>query len=430
MQKSHNIKNINIRMKYGHFFYFFRRIVRFKKLKKRYVKQYKKERKLVQKINKKKFNKKEKINKLYGIIKKDTGKNKKKGKINKRLNDKVNIKKKKKTDNKTESNNLLNNEKTKKVIKIIGKNKKKKKNDKSFTQKKLENINHYKKKKIIKKKHKIKVGNKENKAEISIFKENNQVIHIEKIKNDCNYNTSINEKSHDILNEIFRIQYSTNPFKNNSMLNYANKNNAIEKSDNKNNITELYYNKNNVKELHDNDSKLIQKFYSKNKTTDNNFSKEMFKYFVSRCIDLKNYIVKYNSSFKNIFNNLFNEYMFLKKYINSNHNAYHKLTFFFSCKHYLKKFNYFLSMFYDVIKENDEDLMVDLYKEVKINRRLLYYIGRILSNYLTCIAYKKMVYIIIICISRVHTVLNCLLISEPFKSIIPELLDIINHIKI
>ncbi|CRG98141.1 conserved Plasmodium protein, unknown function [Plasmodium gallinaceum] len=431
-RKLHNLKKISIRMKHGHFFYFIRELLRLKKLKKLYVKQCKKERELIQKVKKKKLKKKKKLY-INDNIKRDAAKNKKKRKINKRLNDKAikNNKKENKKKDKTERSNLKNNDKINKVNKIIIK-KEKKKRDKNLIQNKLDSINHHKKgkerKKIVKNKQKIKDGNKKDKTEISEFKENIEINHMEKIKNDCKGNNSA-EISSDLSNKIFRIQNSTKIFDINLMRNYTNENNLIKKPNNEHNVIELHHNKYNVKELHDN-IKLIEKFDSKNKSINNNISKEMLEYFVSKCIDLKNFIVTYNSSFKNIFNNLFNEYMFLKKYINSNHNVYHKLIFFFSCKHYLKKLNYLLSIFYDVIEENDEDLMLEFYKEIKNNRRLLYYIGRILSNYLTCIAYKKVVYIIIICFARVHTVLNCILISEPFKSIIPELLNIINHIKI
>ncbi|KJP88356.1 hypothetical protein AK88_01972 [Plasmodium fragile] len=156
-------------------------------------------------------------------------------------------------------------------------------------------------------------------------------------------------------------------------------------------------------------------------------SKDATKAIISRCIDIKSYIVQHKNSFKNMLINLFNEYMFLRRYMNSNYHTYHKLKFFLSCNHYVKKLHDVLSIFADVVEESDEYLMIELYKKIKMNIRLLYYVGRILSNYLTCIAYKKMAYVIMICISRVHTIFKCMLISEPFKSGVPELMKMIKY---
>lgn len=154
-------------------------------------------------------------------------------------------------------------------------------------------------------------------------------------------------------------------------------------------------------------------------------SKDPTKDIISRCIDIKRCIVQHKRNFKNMLINLFNEYTFLRRYMNSNYNTYHKLKFFLSCNHYVKKLHDILSIFADVVEENDEYLMIELYKKIKINMRLLYYVGRILSNYLTCIAYKRMAYVIMVCISRVHTIFKCMLISEPFKSGVPELIKML-----
>ncbi|SBT31089.1 conserved Plasmodium protein, unknown function [Plasmodium ovale wallikeri] len=159
-------------------------------------------------------------------------------------------------------------------------------------------------------------------------------------------------------------------------------------------------------------------------------SNDMFISVISRCIDIKRYITLYKFNFRNILNNLFNEYMFLKRYMNNNYNVFHKVKFFLCCKHYINKLRDILSIFIEVIEENDEHLLLDLYTEIKKNLRLLYYVGRVLSNYLTCIAYTKMAHIIIICFARVHTILKCMLVSEPLKSVVPDLLRMISQVKL
>ncbi|ANQ06124.1 Uncharacterized protein PCOAH_00005800 [Plasmodium coatneyi] len=162
-------------------------------------------------------------------------------------------------------------------------------------------------------------------------------------------------------------------------------------------------------------------------TKKDGISKDPTEAIISKCIDIRSYIVKHKKSFKNILINLFNEYTFLRRYMNSNYNTYHKLKFFQSCNHYVKKLHDVLSIFADVVEESDEYLMIELYKKIKVNMRLLYYVGRILSNYLTCIAYKKIAYVIMVCISRVHTIFKCMLISEPFKRAVPELIKMIQY---
>ncbi|EUR46755.1 hypothetical protein PFBG_06233 [Plasmodium falciparum 7G8] len=232
-------------------------------------------------------------------------------------------------------------------------------------------------------------------------------------KNNCIEDVS---KIHNICNEIFRIEYTTDTLDKKNTENY---NSVVE-----NNILE-----NPINQKHNEKVTYINTFKNKKESIPFVVNKEFGTFFASTFIDIKYTIVNCNASFQNIFTNLFNEYMFLKKYLNRNYYAYHKLKFFFSCTHFIKKLRYLLSIFYDVVYKKDEHLMLDLYSEVKNSIRLLYYVGRRLSNYLTCIAYVKMIYIIIVCIARVHTILNCILMSEPFKSVIPQMLSILYQIK-
>ncbi|SOV74085.1 conserved Plasmodium protein, unknown function [Plasmodium sp. gorilla clade G3] len=232
-------------------------------------------------------------------------------------------------------------------------------------------------------------------------------------KNNCIEDVS---KIHNICNEIFRIQYTTDMLNKKNTKNY---NIVVE-----NNILE-----NPINQEYNDQVAYINSFKNKKELIPYLVNKEFGTFFASTFIDIKYTIDNCNASFQNIFTNLFNEYMFLKKYLNRNYYAYHKLKFFFSCTHFIKKLKYLLSIFYDVIYKKDEHLMLDLYSEIKNSIRLLYYVGRMLSNYLTCIAYVKMIYIIIICIARIHTILNCILMSEPFKSVIPKMLSILYQIK-
>ncbi|SPJ08751.1 conserved Plasmodium protein, unknown function [Plasmodium sp. DRC-Itaito] len=232
-------------------------------------------------------------------------------------------------------------------------------------------------------------------------------------KNNCIEDVS---KIHNICNEIFKIQYTTDTLDKKNTENY---NSVVENNILENPINQKY----NDKVTH------INTFKNKKELTPYAVNKEFGTFFASTFMDIKYTIVNRNATFKNVFTNLFNEYMFLKKYLNHNYYAYHKLKFFFSCTHFIKKLKYLLSIFYDVVYKKDEHLTLDLYSEIKNSIRLLYYVGRMLSNYLTCIAYVKMIYIIIVCIARVHTILNCILMSEPFKSVIPKMLSILYQIK-
>lgn len=150
--------------------------------------------------------------------------------------------------------------------------------------------------------------------------------------------------------------------------------------------------------------------------------------FIRMCMKLKNDIEKNSLILQNTFNHLFNEYMFLKKYLQSKYNICRKVLFFFRCTHYIKKLKSLLYIFYSALQNSDEDLVLELYKEIKKNLKLLIYIGRSLSNYLTNIAYGSLLYVIMVCLGRIHSIFNCFLESEPFKSIIPELLTIIQNI--
>ncbi|EUD65023.1 hypothetical protein C922_04534 [Plasmodium inui San Antonio 1] len=204
-------------------------------------------------------------------------------------------------------------------------------------------------------------------------------------------------------------------------------NDAIQKFPSQNNLSEQPKFKEDSKEsLFDSpaDTKKVKKKVTKK----NGISKDATKAIISRCINIKSYIDQHKMSFQNMLINLFNEYTFLKRYMSSNYNTYHKLKFFLSCNHYVKKLHDVLSIFADVVEESDEYLMIELYKKIKLNMRLLYYVGRVLSNYFTCIAYKRMAYVIMICLSRVHTIFKCMLVSEPFKSDVLELLKMIECI--
>ncbi|SOV11219.1 conserved Plasmodium protein, unknown function [Plasmodium sp. gorilla clade G2] len=233
-----------------------------------------------------------------------------------------------------------------------------------------------------------------------------------------NKNNAIEDvsKINNICNEIFRIQYTTDALDKKNTENYSSvvENNILENPSNQEYKNQVTY---------------IKSYKNKKELMPYVVNKEFGIFFASRFIDIKYAIDNCNASFQNIFTNLFNEYMFLKKYMNRNYYAYHKLKFFFSCIHFIKKLRYLLSIFYDVIYKKDEHLMLDLYREIKNSVRLLYYVGRMLSNYFTCIAYAKMIYIIILCIARVHTILNCILMSEPFKSVIPKMLSTLYQLK-
>ncbi|GAW79249.1 hypothetical protein, conserved [Plasmodium gonderi] len=222
------------------------------------------------------------------------------------------------------------------------------------------------------------------------------------------------------------------------------KNNPLEKPkkmqilhENNNTLEELKT-RENLDQLNCNTStnKKMSKWHAKKKSRLENMKvhndaipKDMLKAILSKCIDVRGYIVNNKKNFENMLINLFNEYMFLKRYMISNYNTYHKLKFFLSCNHYVKKLNDVLSTFCDVVQEVNEYFVIELYKKIRINLRLLYYVARILSNYMTCIAYRKVGYITMICISRVHTIYKCMLISEPFKNHVPELLKMINYNK-
>ncbi|KAI4840654.1 hypothetical protein MKS88_000887 [Plasmodium brasilianum] len=394
--------------------------------------------------------------------------------ITKRVSNKSGVtkkraKRKEKTKHNTEKINILQNKEKTKIIRNktdIRKEKKKKKiiinknKDRTYMQYEQKSVRHDDKKgamtkeirtkgEILKKRHKIKNDTcQENEpTELEeIYEVECKAKYEAKLEEKCEAN--FQEKKKEIVkanslesihktekfvrnssNTIFRIQYSTNTYENKTVHICADTNNVIEKSSNSECVVELHTN--NITDIKVKKERRIRKYKCKNKLGHtNNVSKDIVKLVLSKCVEVKCFIVTYKTNFRNILNNLFNEYMFLKKYLNSNYNTYHKLKFFFMCKHYLKKLHYVLSIFYDVIEQNDEYLLIELYNEIKNNLRLMYYVGRILSNYLTCIAYKKMVYIIIICVARVHTILNCILISEPFKNIVPELLNMVKQIKL
>ncbi|VTZ66391.1 conserved Plasmodium protein, unknown function [Plasmodium chabaudi chabaudi] len=184
-----------------------------------------------------------------------------------------------------------------------------------------------------------------------------------------------------------------------------------------------------MKNINKNNNHIKGKHNKKNKTIQNNITnKDTLKFVLNKCIELKSYIITYKMNFKSILNGLFNEYIFLKRYMICNYNVYHKINFYHCCNHSLKKLNNVLLILHTIIEKDDEYLLFELYDEIKNNLRLLYYVGRILSNNLTCIAYRKAVYVIIICIARIHTLLNCLLVSHPFKHIIPQISNLIRNI--
>ncbi|CAD2089905.1 conserved Plasmodium protein, unknown function [Plasmodium vinckei brucechwatti] len=206
------------------------------------------------------------------------------------------------------------------------------------------------------------------------------------------------------------------------------KNNNDEKCK-KNLQNDMQVKKDLIKNINKNNNHIKRKCNKKNKAPQNDITnKDTLKYVLNKCIELKGYIIMYKMNFKSILNDLFNEYMFLKRYMICNYNVYHKIKFYHCCNHSLKKLNNVLLILHTVIEKDDEYLLFELYDEIKNNLRLLYYVGRILSNNLTCIAYRKAVYVIITCVARIHTLLNCLLVSDPFKHIIPQISNLIRNI--
>ncbi|VWU49076.1 conserved protein, unknown function [Hepatocystis sp. ex Piliocolobus tephrosceles] len=153
------------------------------------------------------------------------------------------------------------------------------------------------------------------------------------------------------------------------------------------------------------------------------------KLLISKLIDLKAYIKNNKSMLRNIMNHLFNEFIFLTKFMSNKYNILHKVKFFSSLKHYLNKLKHLLTILYDLLKKNDEHLLLTLYIKIKKNFSLLYYVGRILFNYLTCIAYANNIHIIVVCVSRIHTIFKSILLSEPFKTMVPTVLHIMNRYK-
>ncbi|SBS80206.1 conserved Plasmodium protein, unknown function [Plasmodium ovale] len=249
----------------------------------------------------------------------------------------------------------------------------------------------------------------------------------------------IREKSAIQCIDLLDEESPTNLVENDKRENYVERNYTERNYIDTNDAVNKPCNTKGMKNIHDNgitnknkDTRnIIKNYLCKDRIGSNGIiSNDMFISVISRCIDIKRYITLYTFNFRNILNNLFNEYMFLKKYMNNNYNAFHKVKFFLCCKHYINKLRDILSIFIEVIEENDEHLLLDLYTEIKKNLRLLYYVGRVLSNYLTCIAYTKMAHIIIICFARVHTILKCMLVSEPLKTVVPDLLRMISQVKL
>ncbi|ETB59871.1 hypothetical protein YYC_03244 [Plasmodium yoelii 17X] len=275
---------------------------------------------------------------------------------------------------------------------------------------------------IQKKKKKINGSTKDNSFinTENVFQEKNKIDELNNNLNKC----SISSPSFSIVNED--LCFSKNGTKDNESK-ISCENNVIEKLDNGQNEAKIY--DSIMKNTNKGNNRIKRKHNEKNKSIQNNIiNKDMLKSVLNKCIELKRYIVTYKMNIKTVLNHLFNEYMFLKKYMICNYNVYHKIKFYHCCNHYLKKFNNVLLILHTVIEQNDEYLMFELYDEIKNNLRLQYYVGRILSNNLTCIAYKKAVYVIITCISRIHTLLNCILVSDPFKHTIPQILNLIRNI--
>lgn len=156
-----------------------------------------------------------------------------------------------------------------------------------------------------------------------------------------------------------------------------------------------------------------------------NFFRYYLKHYGIICkqfIDLNSYINTRGKEINMAMKRLQVEYRVLKNFVCGRYHANRKFIYFMAIAHYVKKLKNLLAAFSNFNITNDVDSLIDLYRKLKNNLKLLCYIGRIVSNYATCIAYVRFLYDIMMSFSKIDRCLCELLTLKPFKIIIPNLL--------